>query len=101
MLNKLGGCSMTKQEYNFLLKDVEIFNAREIDEEDLTEYNHAKTYSENGIKYVWMDNELSHNEIVEALLAKNLQHTRAIKQMLTLWTIVLVVGLVFVIFSIL
>lgn len=85
---------MNREDYNLLLKDVEIFGAREIDEDDRTAYNPSDTFSEGGYKYIWQKNELSHEEIIEALLAKNLQQTKEIKQLLIFWTIIIVTGLV-------
>lgn len=87
---------MTKQELNLLLENVEILDSSIISKDDTIEYDPAETYTKDGDKYVWARNELSHEEIMEALPAKNLQQTRAIRQMLTFWILIIIIGLFFI-----
>lgn len=70
---------MTKKELKFLLTDTEILSSKKITEEEASSKDPQMIYHEKNDVYEWEPSELTHEEIMEALMARQTLDIRSIR----------------------
>ncbi|SHO48119.1 hypothetical protein [Anaerocolumna xylanovorans] len=80
---------MTKRDIKFLLTDLEILHSKKITEAEAASKDPQIIYHENNEVYEWKEPELTHEDIVEALLAKQTESINAIKNICSFFAFVL------------
>ncbi len=80
---------MTKRELKFLLTDLEILSSKKITEEEAQAKDPETIYHINNKAYEWKESKLTHEDIVEALLAKQAQDVHFIRNVCLFFAFVL------------
>lgn len=84
---------MTKRDLRFLLTDLEIFQFKETTETEASLKDPQMIYHINEEVYEWEESELTHEDIVEALLAKQTKNISTIKNICFFFAIVLCISM--------
>ena len=84
---------MTKRDLKFLLTDMELLSTKKITEAEASAKDPETIYHEDEEIYEWEESDLTHEDIVEALLAKQTQDIRSIKNICTFFAVVLCISL--------
>lgn len=83
---------MTKKALNYLLKDLDIYNEKELDTKERIDDD---THYLDQYQHTWeiITNELTENDVKISLMAKQTELLKSIKSMLSFFTVITVIGL--------
>lgn len=84
---------MTKRDIKFLLTDLEILHSHKITGEGAAFKDPQTIYHENNDVYEWEESGLTHEDIVEALLARQTESIESIKNICSFFAFVLAASL--------
>ncbi len=84
---------MTKRDIKFLLTDLEVLHSKKITEEEAALKDSQTIYHEKNEVYEWEESALTHEDIVEALLAKQTESLQSIRNICAFFATVLGISL--------